>query len=450
MQTVFPRLRRSAFPTQLWAANAVALTLTPEESVTVGQHPLVESVAPVEVRQWLEPEPAVASAPMTVWGVPRTRAPEVWLKYKIDGSGVVVGHIDSGAFASHSALQGQIAAFRDFTSTAPVALAYDDNGHGTHTAGMIAGKTDGIGMAPGATLLVARVLDAQGFGDTEAIFSAMQWMLDPDGNPESDDAPRVVNNSWGSSSTTDRTFWKMVQTWVDADIVPVFAAGNNGYANGKVGVPAAFPHAFAVGAIDRNDAWAWFSSLGPATWDGKTIVKPDVAAPGAQIVSASKDGGLVKNSGTSMAAPHATGFVALLLQANPALTVAQVMEIARSTATDLGDKGPDNSFGHGSIDAMKAVEKAMATASPARRLQTMMDRLVSRGTGRNALAQDPVVERAVRGMIPALFEMRADEWAGLGQAWKASPHLVSRQAAAYFQTLRKFRAVHFESGNQRR
>lgn len=448
VKRVFPRPSRNASPKVLWAGNAVAVTLSPAEAESARRNPAVESVVPVEDKCWLEPEVAAATGTLTVWGVPRTGAPDVWEKYKIDGSGVVVGHLDSGVFADHPALQGQILGFRDFTATAP-AVAYDDNGHGTHTAGTIAGKTDGIGMAPGSMLLVARILNAQGGGSTEAIFSAMQWMLDPDGNPETDDAPRVVNNSWGSSATTDRTFWKIVQTWVDAGIVPVFAAGNNGYANGKVGVPAAFPHALAVGATDRSDAWAYFSSLGPAVWDGKTFVKPDVAAPGAQIISASKDGGLTNNSGTSMAAPHAAGFVALLLQANPTLTVSQIMDIARSTALDLGTAGPDTKFGFGRIDAVKAVEKALVMASPTARLQGMMARLATGPDHRMATGRDAFSERAVRAMIPAMLSLPDREWAMLANSWSASSRPVERQVSRYLSSVRRFRAVHREAGTGR-
>lgn len=446
LQAVLPRSAREADPRLLWGAHAVAVTLTPADLAAVRRHPAVADIVPVVYRRWLEPPAetvppaAFASDTPDFWAVPKTRAPEVWNRLGIDGSGILVGHLDSGIFADHPALQGQVEGFRDFTATgAPVMTPYDDQGHGTHTAGTIAGRTGPMGMAPGARLLAGRVLDTWGGGTNEQIMAAMQWMLDPDGDPATDDAPRVVNNSWGSASTTDRTFWTMVQTWVDAGIVPVFAAGNNGWDNGRVGVPAAFPHAVAVGATDAQDAWAWFSSLGPSTWGGHTYLKPDVVAPGGRVWSAGFQGGFRVLSGTSMAAPHVAGLVALLLQADPRLDVAGITRLLRDTTIDLGPTGPDTKHGYGRIDAFAAVSRALQAVPPTARVTAVL--------AAGAAGSRERRERMQRGLLRWAATLDAGEWAGLEAGLRAASPAEQR-AGRLLALSRQFRRLHSESGRE--
>src|SRR5262249_57770256 len=120
-------------------------------------------------------------------------------------------------------------AWHDFIAGGPE--PYDDNGHGTHVAGTIAGSAalgSPGGGAPGAQLVVAKALDAQGVAPGSALLAAAQWMTDPDGNPATADYPSIVNNSWYSSDANNTWFRPMVQAWVALGIVPVFAAGNGG------------------------------------------------------------------------------------------------------------------------------------------------------------------------------------------------------------------------------
>lgn len=356
---------QKAFPAEqvspLWIINSAIVRTTPEVARQMAGCPTVAAVRPATYRIWIERGvdlQAVESGEKEIqWSIAKVRAPEVWKKFNIDGSGVVVGHLDTGVDGEHPLLKGKILLFKDF-SQAGKSAPYDDQGHGTHTAGSIAGS-NGIGVAPGARLIVGKIFDSQGGADDVSILAAMQWMLDPDGNPATNDAPRIVSNSWGSDASTDKSLWDAVNAWVTAGIVPVFAAGNAG-PNGKVGTPGGFPHAWAVGATTPADGLANFSSIGPVTWDGKTLVKPDIAAPGAGVVSAAIGGGLVKNSGTSMACPHVAGLVALMLQANPRLTINQVRATAESAAIDLGTPGKDNKFGAGRFDAVATLEKVLA------------------------------------------------------------------------------------------
>ncbi len=349
--------------TPLWNVNGAVVKASKADLKAIESLDNVASVKPVEYKKWIDPRPStrvVREDAAPVWNIVKVRAPEVWKDYNIDGSGIVVGHLDTGAAAAHPALKGKVIAFKDFTPAAKPE-AYDDQGHGSHTAGTIAGG-NGLGVAPGARLIVAKVFDKQGGAEDAWLLQAMQWIMDPDGNPETNDAPLLVSNSWGSDDSTDKGFWDAVNAWVTAGMVPVFAAGNNG-PSGKVGTPGGFPHSWAVAATKKDDTIAYFSSVGPVVWDGQTLVKPDIAAPGYGVISCNTSDGTVSNMGTSMACPHVAGLVALMLQANPKLTIEQVRSLAESTAIDLGAAGKDNKFGSGRFDAVECIKKVLETSS---------------------------------------------------------------------------------------
>ncbi|HNX75375.1 MAG TPA: S8 family serine peptidase [Candidatus Rifleibacterium sp.] len=347
--------------TPLWIANAFAIDATAAEINKIARLPNVAEVKKSEYKIFIDKDiarQAVKDAPAVIqWGVQKVRAPEVWQQFRIDGAGVVVGVLDTGIDGKHPAFTGKILAFKDFTPEAATEPS-DGQGHGTHVCGSVAGS-NGVGVAPGARLIVGRVFDSKGGTTTDILLAAMQWMLDPDGVPETSDGPKLINNSWGSNDSTDKSFWVAVENWVNAGILPVFAAGNNGMWGGKVGTPAAFPHSWAVAATTRTDALAYFSSQGPVAWDGTPLMKPDIAAPGDQIISCAIGGGLVSNSGTSMACPHMAGVAALMFQADPTLTIEQARLIAEETALDLGAPGKDPKFGAGLVDSFKLVEKIL-------------------------------------------------------------------------------------------
>jgi bacillopeptidase F len=348
----------------LWIINAVAVTADENVLENIKAMPEVERVVRSEYSIYIDKDidkkPVKAELEEIQWSVQRMKAPEVWNEYKINGAGVVVGHLDTGVFGDHPALAGKILSFKDFTPEEEP-LPHDGQGHGTHTAGTIVGD-QGVGVAPGARLIVARVFDSKGGTTNEILLAAMQWVVDPDGDPETKDGPRLVSNSWGSNDSSNKFFWEVVQSWVDLDILPVFAAGNNGWLGGKVGTPAAFPHSWAVAATTNTDGLAYFSSQGPVAWDGAPLMKPDIAAPGNGIVSCSHTGGMVSNSGTSMACPGVAGVVALMYQADPSLTVEQIRLFTEETSKDLGTEGKDGKFGSGLIDAYAAVSKVLQNA----------------------------------------------------------------------------------------
>ena len=271
------------------------------------------------------------------------------------GKNIVVGIIDSGVNANHPELQNALlpGGFKDFvepSNTEPK----DETGHGTHVAGTILGRT--IGIAKDAKLVVARVFNKEGEASDEGLLAAGQWILEK--------KPQVVNNSWGGNRD-DSFYDDIIKKWKAAGIVPVFSSGNTGEYNaggeGSIGSPGSLEDSFSVGALTKDDRLAKFSLRGPSKHTNK--FKPEISAPGVNILSADYKGGYVLKTGTSMAAPHVTGAVALILEAHRNLTVDKVEEILKSTATPLTDdhyiNSPNMGYGYGKLNVYKAVEAAL-------------------------------------------------------------------------------------------
>jgi subtilisin family serine protease len=355
-----------------WLANAVALDADRE---TIEKIAARSDVQAVDLNDTL-PAPKVSQSTLKVvpgdftWGLARIHIPQVRALYHLTGAGVRVGHLDSGVTGNHPDLKGKILLFKDF-SLKQAPEAYDDGGHGTHTAGtIVGGNASGkhIGVAPEAKIICGKIFGESG-ASREGIIAAMEWVIDPDGNPDTDDGAQIVSNSWGSDNPTNKTFWEPVKKWVDLGVFPSFACGNSG--PNTVGTPAAFPHSFAIGSVDPGDGSSEFSSRGPVTWSGQQYIKPDVAAPGSSILSAWNTGnGYNAIQGTSMACPHVSGVVALMLQANPKLTVERIRQILESTADDRGEPGKDNLFGSGIVNPWKAIAQVVPSGELAGTLKT--------------------------------------------------------------------------------
>jgi subtilisin family serine protease len=225
-----------------------------------------------------------AEASKLTYGLKTVRAGEVWEKFGIRGAGVKVGILDTG-YAAHPDLDGRVIMARDFISDYPENSPNDGQGHGTHCLGTIGGTDKSgthIGVAPEVEFIVGKIFNDSGSTTTDAIMEAMQWIADPDGNPDTNDAPTVVSNSWGGgagSMEKEKPRWDIVTSWRELGIVPVFAAGNSGPGAATMSVPGGYPHSFAVGATDENDKIARFSSRGPISWEGVSYIKPDISAP---------------------------------------------------------------------------------------------------------------------------------------------------------------------------
>jgi bacillopeptidase F len=323
-------------------------------------------------------ENAPAAGEGVEWNVLKTRADEVWaLGY--DGTGAVVGSLDSGVDWTHPALKNKWRGYDPITGATnaegnwfdPVynaSLPADSDEHGTHVMGTMVGQepngANKVGVAPGAKWITARVFNTSGSTTDAILLAAADWMKAPGGNP--DNAPDVVNNSWGGGSGIDDWYRDAVIAWRNAEIVPVFSAGNQRAGEpapgpGSISCPANYPESFAVAAVDRNDILASFSKLGPSPYD-TSLIKPNISAGGVSVRSSIPGGGYDGTfSGTSMSAPAVSGTVALIASANQALTVDEIEELIMSTARPLTDSkfpnAPNMGYGYGFVDAFEAVSQ---------------------------------------------------------------------------------------------
>lgn len=321
--------------------------------------------------------PTAPKAEKTVeWNVGKVGVEQAWAQ-GVTGEGVVVGIVDTGANVSHEALKAQYrgtnadgTVSHDYNWFDPVGNkteAYDDHSHGSHVAGTSVGGTKDhlTGMAPGAKFIATKVFTASGSGNTAAILKGLSWMLAPtkaDGTgADPTMAPDIVSNSWGNSNGASLSYIDAWKAFEAAGIIPVVAAGNSGRPN-TVGAPGSYPQSITVGATDINDKVASFSSRGPSKIkdaDGNFLQKPDVSAPGKDIISAGKSGDqYVKMSGTSMATPAVSGVIALLLQKFPNLNAEQVRVVLAKSSVDIDAPGYDLNTGHGRVDAVKALATA--------------------------------------------------------------------------------------------
>lgn len=302
------------------------------------------------------------------WGQAKIGAPAVWSAGNT-GQNTVVATIDSGVLYTHEALIGNYrGSYGWYDPISFAATPYDDNGHGTHTMGSLAGSK-GIGVAPGAKWMACKGCSSTSCAQSKLLACAQFILCPTDTNGYNKDcskAPHVVSNSWGGGRGLTY-FQSAIDAWVAAGIIPVFAAGNSGPSCSSNVSPGDVVNAIEVGASDINDALGSFSSRGPSA---SGIIKPDISAPGVSIRSAwNTDNVTYKSySGTSMASPQVAGTIALMLSANQNMTFSAVKAVLSSTAkTDnLPSSGgscggtsdyqfPNNQFGYGRVNAQAAV-----------------------------------------------------------------------------------------------
>ena len=259
-------------------------------------------------------------------------APQMW-DQGYNGSGVKISILDTGIDDTHPDLTGKVIAENDFTDDGTTDDLY---GHGTHCAGIAAGSCNAganvTGVAPGASLMNAKVLNQSGVGFTSGIMSGIEWSID-----QNVDIMSMSFGGWQRDGTGRNLESMLITNTVNAGKVVVIAAGNSGPGEGTIGSPAVAYGAIAVAASDSNDAIVDFSSRGP-TGDGRVGI--DVAAPGYKIIAPNafweSQNDYIAFSGTSMSCPHVAGAAALLLEADPSLTPEEV-ERALKNGADVID-----------------------------------------------------------------------------------------------------------------
>ncbi|HWM74372.1 MAG TPA: S8 family serine peptidase [Nocardioides sp.] len=316
------------------------------------------------------------------WGVADIHADQVWEQFGARGEGLVVANIDSGVQYDHPALvasyrgnQGGGSFDHNYNWWDPTGLCSangsapcDTVDHGTHTMGTMVG--DGgegarIGVAPGARWIAAKGCEQLGCSEL-GLTSAAQWVLAPTdlagANPEPSRRPHIVNNSW-SGAGNDDWYEDFVDAWVASGIFPVFSNGNTGPECETTGAPGEYAASYSVGNYAPDGKIAPSSSRGPGPGE---VTKPDISAPGTAVRSSVPGGEYKIFSGTSMAAPHLAGTVALLWSAAPSLvgdvsgTRLLLDDTARDVADDQcgGDEDDNNVYGEGRLDALAVVEAA--------------------------------------------------------------------------------------------
>jgi minor extracellular protease Epr len=268
------------------------------------------------------------------WGFEKMAFQLAWDK-GFTGKGVKIAILDSGV-APHSDLN-----VAGGVSTVNYTNSYaDDNGHGTLVAGIIAGKRDGVGfvgIAPDAQIYAVKVLDSAKNGNTLDLVEGINWAID--------NGMDIINISIGNPSSNP-VVEKAINRAIEAGIIVVASAGNNGNAEGtgsNVSFPGQMDAVITVAAVDESMNRGYF----PPSNYSSTGDAVDFAAPGVDIVSTSKDGGYELANGTSMAAPFITGMIAILKQAFPTATPADINAMLVQASQDLGQPGKDTWYGYG-------------------------------------------------------------------------------------------------------
>ncbi|MCK5149759.1 S8 family serine peptidase [Candidatus Pacearchaeota archaeon] len=346
--------------------NGIALDITPEESKEIEKINSVKRVYPnYEVHATL------------MDSVPLINADDVWEldedgndcsvsgKICLTGKGVTIGIIDTGVDYTHEDLGGcfgvdcKVVGGYDFVNWDDDPM--DDHGHGTHCAGIASGNGVLKGVAPDSEVYAYKVLDAGGSGSFAGVIAGIEKSVL--------DGVDIISLSLGGPGNPDDPMSQAIDNVVDAGVVAVIAAGNSGPGEQTIGSPGTARKAITIGASDKSDLIASFSSRGPVIWedeDGneKAIIKPDVIAPGVSICAAQYDSAWddrkcldeehIAISGTSMATPHVAGAVALLKQKNPDWSPDEIKMALRNTAVDIGEDV--NTQGYGRMDVLEGIE----------------------------------------------------------------------------------------------
>lgn len=302
----------------------------------IGKHEPIFSLPPYKVEQVL-----LAAAETIDWGLEILSIPTLWRQTK--GKDITVAILDTGMDFSHPDIKDAVIDAKDFTKSH--SGAYDNAGHGTHVAGIIAARQNSsgvVGVAPLAKLLIGKVLGDNGYGSSESVVNGIKWAIEKKTN--------IISMSLGSQYPDERIH-QAIKDAVKQGIFVICAAGNDGPSLDTINYPGAFDETVAVGSIDRRRNISSFSSR------GKQV---DIVAPGDDIFSTYPPKNYAKLSGTSMATPFVSGVVALMLSKHkefggktPIKNQADLLQHLSATAIDAGPHGFDPAYGFGIINPEK-------------------------------------------------------------------------------------------------
>jgi len=363
----------------------------------------VENVAHIEVPVSQKVEiGSKVNRKMANWNIEQVNAPDAWAA-GYTGAGFVMGNIDTGVRWTHEALNpsyrgtGGSHAY-NWHDPNGQQVPFDNNGHGTHVMGSMAGSLDiGIGMAYDAKWIAAKGCASNSCSQAD-LTSSGQFMAAPtdlnEQNPDPLAAPHVVQNSWGGGGG-QTWFHPIIDSWLALDIVPSFSAGNSGPVCGSIGSPSDYEYAISVASNDQQRSLSSFSSRGPGFGSNHPWAdqKPNLSGPGSSILSAWNTNDVAYNtiSGTSMSGPHIAASTVLILgpigpngtcptsldcdNPNNCLCVEYVKQVLISTASDnfaspagvpltcggvAWDTVPSYHYGYGILDVGAAIRKVAA------------------------------------------------------------------------------------------
>lgn len=323
----------------------IEYTSMPVASVTISESGLKELENNSQIRRIEKDVLIKTSAQFQDWGIQTINAPLAW-NSGYTGKGVKIAVIDSGISPHEDLVIAGGKSFVDYTAS-----YYDDNGHGTHVAGIIGARDNSYGIkgvASETELYAVKAMNQNGVSYLSSVIAGIDWAISNDMD--------IINMSFGSQ-VDSYAFRNIVDKAYMQGIIIVAAAGNDGTGYGDtVDYPARYSSVIGVGAIDQQNGHASFSSTGPSV---------EVVAPGVSILSTYPNGSYERMNGTSMASPFVAGYLALLKQAYPSLTNVQLRSILVQNTIDLGAPGVDNFFGNGLVMATSFTHPYYSTPAAA-------------------------------------------------------------------------------------
>ncbi len=347
-----------------WIFNGFYLKATRDVIEVIIKHPKVSHITPNGILYLEKNDIHKYGARSGGYNISIIKVDSCWAE-GFDGTGVIIGNIDSGVDTTHPALQGKWYPGGWYDAVNGLPGPYDDNGHGTFTMGIICGGdgngpfVDDIGVAPGAKYIIAKAFDSMGTATYDALHSCFQWFATQN--------TKILNNPWNEAATTSLLFWNDCLNLRDLGILLVFRGG--ALISGEMRTPANFPIVIGIGATDSLDSITSYSGHGPAPnqipWNDSlywfrrdwNLIKPDIVAPGYHIRSSTRGGGYDIGNGVSWAAAHVSGACAILLQKDSTLTAADLYNILLNNADHppQGNPYPNNNYGWGRLNIHSAL-----------------------------------------------------------------------------------------------
>lgn len=375
--TVSRMLDRVIDPVSFWTSSSAVITVRSEDLYDIiNSVPGIEDIYPNR-RLFVPPVATPKKVPEAIednkassWGIRRIGALASWGAYEARGKGVLIGLLDTGVDATHPDLVGKIAHWAEFDQwgvEVPNSVPYDSDRHGTHCAGtIVGGRASGrwIGVAPDAQIAAALVLNGEKGGTDAQILAGIDWAVNR--------GVDVISLSLGAfvlGPATPNTYTRAILSAMRVGIPVVAAIGNEG--SQTSGSPGSDYFSFAVGATDQNDLAAGFSggrtqiiqssSYFPPEALPLLYSKPDISAPGVAVYSSIPGGTWEHLNGTSMAAPHVAGAIALLLSAtnikneSPGDRAFLIQDLLTGSSEELGEAGQNHRYGFGRLDVLRAI-----------------------------------------------------------------------------------------------